>query len=101
VVEVTHGGMTRRAARTEEAAQHALARVDSLRLGGRRYTLVGGVAVDASFLARHATDSDLAVSLALPTDTLTRVDSAAQVVRALPVPFVELRDAPGLGEARI
>src|SRR5207248_1868909 len=88
-------------ARTAEATLRALARVDSLRLGGRRYTLVGGVAVDSSFLARLAPDSDLAVSLALPTDTLTRVDSAAQVVRALPVPFVELRDAPGLGEARI
>src|SRR6059036_420232 len=101
LLAVAPGGMALVEARTAEATLRALARVDSLRLGGRRYTLVGGVAVDSSFLARLAPDSDLAVSLALPTDTLTRVDSAAQVVRALPVPFVELRDAPGLGEARI
>src|SRR5205809_2528466 len=87
--------------RTAEATLLALARVDSLRLGGRRLTLVGGVAVDSSFLARLAPDSDLAVSLALPTDTLARVDSTAQVVGTLAVPFVGLRDSPGMGEARI
>jgi len=95
------GGMALVETRTAEASLLALARADSLRLGGRRLTLVGGVAVDSGFLARLAPDSDLAVSLALPTDTPTRVDSAAQVVSALAVPFVDLRDAPSLGEARI
>src|SRR5207244_12996063 len=77
------------------------ARGRSRRLGWRPVRLVGGGAGDPGLPAGLAPGSDLAVSLALPTDTLTRVDSAAQVVRALPVPFVELRDAPGLGEARI
>ncbi|OLC02070.1 MAG: hypothetical protein AUH45_09750 [Gemmatimonadetes bacterium 13_1_40CM_69_22] len=95
------GGTALLEARTAEATLLALARVDSLRLGGRRLTLVGGVAVDSSFLARLAPDSDLAVSLTLPTDPLARVDSTAQVVGTLAVPFVGLRDSPGLGVARI
>ena len=88
-------------ARTAEAALLALARVDSLRLGGRRFTLVGGVAVDSSFLARLAPDSELTVAPALPSDTLVRVDTAAHVVSALAVPFVALGDSARLREARI
>src|SRR5881296_2968141 len=38
-------------ARRAEGPFLALARVDSLRLGGRAFTLVGGIAVDSSFLA--------------------------------------------------
>jgi len=96
------GGMALVEAPTAEATLLALARVDSLRLGGRRFTLVGGVAVDSNFLARLAPDSDLAVSLTLPTDTLARVDSAAQVVGTpLAVPFLGLRDSLGVSEARI
>jgi len=96
------GGMALVEAPTAEATLLALARVDSLRLGGRRFTLVGAVAVDSNFLARLAPDSDLAVSLTLPTDTLARVDSAAQVVGTpLAVPFLGLRDSLGVSEARI
>ena len=95
------GGMALVEARTAEASLLALARVDSLRLGGRRFTLVGGVAVDSSFLARLAPDSELTVAPALPSDTLVRVDTAAQVVSALAVPFVALGDSARLREARI
>ena len=95
------GGMALVEARTAEASLLALARVDSLRLGGRRFTLVGGVAVDSSFLARLAPDSELTVSPALPSDTLVRVDTAAHVVSALAVPFVALGDSARLREARI
>ncbi len=51
-------------ARTAAAPFLALARVDSLRVGGRRFTLVGGIAVDSSFLARLTPDSELTVSVA-------------------------------------
>src|SRR5256712_10554705 len=88
-------------ARSAEAPFLALARVDSLRLGGRRFTLVGGVAVDSSFLARLAPDSELTVSPALPSDTLVRVDTAAPVVGAFAVPFVPLGHPARLREARI
>ena len=101
LLAVAPGGMALVEARTAEAALLALARVDSLRLGGRRFTLVGGVAVDSSFLARLAPDSELTVAPALPSDTLVRVDTAAQVVSALAVPFVALGDSARLREARI
>ena len=101
LLAVAPGGMALVEARTAEAALLALARVDSLRLGGRRFTLVGGVAVDSSFLARLAPDSELTVAPALPSDTLVRVDTAAHVVSALAVPFVALGDSARLREARI
>src|SRR5438046_6853889 len=74
-------------ARGAEAPFLALARVDSLRLGGRRFTLVGGVAVDSSFLARLTPDSELTVAIALPPDTAFGADPATQVVSAVAVPL--------------
>ena len=93
------GGMALVQARTPEGPVVALARVDSLRLGGlggKRFTLVGGVAVNSAFVARLARDSELTVSVALPPDTLARIDSATQVVGELAVPFVAEGD-PGEG----
>src|SRR5881396_2528214 len=79
------GGMALVRARTPEAPMVALARSDSLRLGGKRFTLVGGVAVNSAFLA-------------LPPDTLARIDSATRVVGELAVPFVAEGDS---GEGRL
>ena len=93
------GGMALVQARTPEGPVVALARVDSLRLGGlggKRFTLVGGVAVNSAFVARLARDSELTVSVALPPDTLARIDSGTQVVGELAVPFVAEED-PGEG----
>ena len=44
----------------------ALTRSVELRLGGRRFTLVGGVALDERFLRRLARDREVAVSLQYP-----------------------------------
>ena len=88
-------------ARGAEAPFLALARVDSLRLGGRRFTLVGGVAVDSSFLARLTPDSELTVAIALPPDTAFGADPATQVVSAVAVPFVTSGDSARLVPARI
>ena len=44
----------------------ALARAESVRIGGRTFNLVGGVAVDEAFLARLARDRSIAVSLRYP-----------------------------------
>jgi signal transduction histidine kinase len=81
-------------ARTAEGPFTALARLDSLPLGDRRFTVVGGVAVDSGFLARLARDSSLTVSLIMPGDTLySRMqDTTArpdEVVSELPIPFVD------------
>jgi hypothetical protein len=60
-------------ARTPESPFHALARVDSFQMGGRRFTIVGGTSVERRFLARLARDTDLSVSLNYPTPPTQRV----------------------------
>lgn len=88
-------------ARTPQARFLALARLDSVQVGGHRFTVVGGVAVDSSFLARLAPDSELAVTLALPPDTVAARDTAAHVVSILTQPFVTEGDSARLLPARI
>src|SRR5256712_5468388 len=93
-------GMALVRARTAEAPLLALARVDSFRLGGRPFTLVGGVTVDSAFLAHRAPDSALVVSL----DTVARAEAPPPppggVVDSLVVPAVAT-DAARLVSARI
>ena len=94
-------------ARTAEGPFVALARLDSLQLGDRRFTIVGGVAVDSGFLARLAHDSATSVTLVLPEDTLTaRAGGAVQgdsAVSELPVPFIDESrpDSARVVEARL
>ncbi|HVH68187.1 MAG TPA: HAMP domain-containing sensor histidine kinase [Gemmatimonadales bacterium] len=88
-------------ARTAEAPFLALARLDSLQLGGRRWFLVGGIAIDSTFLARLTPDSELAVTVVLPSDSTTHSDSAVQVVSALTQPFVVEGDSARVLPARI
>jgi signal transduction histidine kinase len=81
-------------ARTAEGPFSALARLDSLPLADRQFTVVGGVTVDSNFLARLARDSSLTVSLILPGDTLASHRREAtgrtdEVVNELPIPFVD------------
>lgn len=64
------GGAALLRARTARGTMLAFARVDSLTLGGRRLTLVGGVTVDERFVASLARSPDLVVSLMTPGDTL-------------------------------
>lgn len=51
----------------------ALARDESLHIGGRMFTLIGGVAVDEAFLARLARDRAIVVSLLYPGGALSTV----------------------------
>ncbi len=53
-------------ARWPEGNFLALARVDSLRLGGKAFTLGGGIALDRALLSRLSRGQDLAVSLLMP-----------------------------------
>jgi hypothetical protein len=80
-------------ARTPEGPFFTLARLDSLPLGERQFTVVGGFTVDSGFLARLARDSALTVSLVLPRATISSrpgaAGNAADVVSELPVPFVD------------
>jgi len=111
LLAATPGGSALVQARSPEAPFLALARVDSFRMGGRRFTLVGGTSVQRSFLAGLARESDLAISLVYPGGVLTSVgdvrageaeagpagaegasaDTAAaeRVVAELVIPFVD------------
>lgn len=51
----------------------ALARAESLVIGGRTFTIVGGLAVDDAFLARLARDRAIVVSLRYPGGELSSV----------------------------
>ncbi|HXI65822.1 MAG TPA: ATP-binding protein [Gemmatimonadales bacterium] len=95
------GGTALARARTAEAPFLALARLDSLRLGGRRFTLVGGIAVDSSFLARLTPDSELTIAVVIPPDSVSQGEPAAQVLSTLTRPFVVEGDSAHLVPARI
>jgi len=96
------GGIALVEARTPEAPLLAIARVDSLRLGGRRFTLVGGIALDSAYFAGLTPDSELTVAVRLPTDTTPAAASPAAVVREFSLPFVLERDSSAvLRPARI
>jgi signal transduction histidine kinase len=58
-------------ARTPEGPMLVLARVDSVRLGGAPFTIVGGVAMERELLRRLARDDGLAVTLVLPDTVLS------------------------------
>jgi signal transduction histidine kinase len=95
------GGTALVRARTAEAPFLALARLDSLQLGGRRFSLVGGIAVDSGFLARLTPDSELTIAVAVPPDSVADADPATQVVSTLTRPFVVEGDSARLLPARI
>jgi len=80
-------------ARTPDGPVLVLARVDSVRLGGRAFTLVGGQVVDSAFLARLAPGGDFSVALALPGGDSVRAGSVGPgaysvLVSRLDVPYI-------------
>jgi two-component system nitrogen regulation sensor histidine kinase NtrY len=75
----------------------ALARAEPFGIGGRAFTLVGGVAVDEGFLARLARDRSIAVSLRYPGGELkgSRGPAATSdaAVGGLELPLIRSRAA--------
>ncbi len=88
------GTLTLVRTRTAEAPLLALARIDSLRVGGRRFTLVGGVEAEDRLLGLPALDRDLGIALAYPGAEPVG-PSRARVVRELPLPYIDLLRGPG------
>lgn len=88
--------------RTAETGLLALARLDSLRVGGRPFTLVGGAALDPARLARADSAGGLAVSLLLPGGDTLRA-AASEVVAEIGVPYLDLsrEGAPAADTARV
>ena len=87
------GTMTLVRTRTAEAPLLALARVDSFRVGGRRFTLVGGVKPEDRLLGGPALGRDLGITLVYPGAEPVE-SSGARVVRELPLPYVDLLRGP-------
>jgi two-component system nitrogen regulation sensor histidine kinase NtrY len=86
-------------ARTAEGSFLALIRADTLHVGVRRLTLVGGIAVDSLFLSRLSRDSDLVASLAVPG---AAGEGPGTVVGELHYPYLDAENERGAaGEARI
>ena len=94
------GGPALLFANTAEGRFLAFVRRDTLRLPGRRFTLLGGVRVDTLFLSRLARDQELAVSVAFPGET-ERTDDTGQVVAELALPYVAAPADSGTYPARI
>ena len=76
-------GLALARAKTPTGSFLALVRADSLRLGGRRFILVGGTTVDQSFFTRLGRDGELDVSLAVGEAAVS-----SSHVATLPLVFV-------------
>lgn len=74
----------------------ALARLDSLRVAGRRFTLVGGLALDPADLGGAARDPGLSVALALPGPAGGPAEPGpgrgARVAGSFPLPYLDLAE---------
>ena len=87
--------------RTAESPILALVRGDSLRVGGRRYTLAGGIGVESDRLAGLSESGDLSVTLVLP-DTASVRASQSRVVREITVPYLDLlSNSPIIDSSRL
>jgi signal transduction histidine kinase len=85
-IAATPGGTALISARTPRGPQWALARVDSVRIGTRRFTLVGGVPVGRRFVVDLAPDSTFLVTLMISASADDHFIDPKQVATiALPV----------------
>lgn len=79
-------------ARTADTTLLVLARLDSLRLAGARYTVIGGTAIEPRLRGSLARDPDLSLRLAEP-GTPAPAEAGAFPVATLALPFVDERAA--------
>ena len=77
--------------RTAEGPVLALVSTDSVRMGGRTFTLVGGVHADSVLLDRFGTGVDLTVELMTPHDTIRQasLEHVSTGARELVLGFVD------------
>ncbi|HET9465398.1 MAG TPA: HAMP domain-containing protein, partial [Gemmatimonadales bacterium] len=81
--------------RTPETPLLTLARVDSFRVGGRRFSIVGGVGAEGRLLDRLVRERDLSVDLSYPGHE-PKSASGARVLREISLPYVDLLSGPGV-----
>jgi hypothetical protein len=97
-------GPTLVSTRTAEGDLFALARIDSVTIGGRTFSIIGGRQFDTRFVDRLARSDEIDVALALPDTTIRShaarstgsADSVAHrgLVRAIPMQYVDATKAP-------
>ncbi len=84
--------------RAPDAPFLALARVDSLRMGNRQFTIVAGFKTEKRFLARLAREDEIAVALVYPGGVLQSPNDRGEMggdetttalVREVRVPFID------------
>jgi signal transduction histidine kinase len=88
------GTMTLIRTRTAEAPLLALSRIDSFRVAGRSFTLIGGIAAQDRLISRPAFSRDLVVTLVYPDDSVE--PSGPGIVRELPLTYVDLLRSSGV-----
>ncbi|MGH7509088.1 MAG: ATP-binding protein [Gemmatimonadales bacterium] len=81
--------------RTPEAPLLALARVEAFQMGGRPFSIVGGIAAEERLLARLARNRDLTVELTYPGQEQPSSDGG-RVLREVRLPYLDLLDGPGV-----
>jgi len=94
---VPRGGPALVRAATAEGPFLALVTSDTVSILRKPFRLVGGVAIDSSFLQRLARDPELGVALRLAHDSAAP-DSGKLVVGELTLPYVDAVDGPGTVE---
>lgn len=104
-VVAQRGGVIFVTVRAPDGSFMALTRGETLHLGGRRFTLIGGVALDGRFLRRLARDRDVAVSLWYPGLSNSSDPALVPVLTQLSAPpfggtFVGLDD-PIVGQLEV
>jgi signal transduction histidine kinase len=80
--------------RTPEGPLLALARIDSLRVGGRRFTLAGGIEAESRLIGRLTRSSDVSVGLVYPENESGSGSSRQRVLRDLRLPYLDLLGRP-------
>ena len=86
-------------ARTADTTLLVLARLDSLRVAGARYTVIGGTAIEPRLRGSLARDPDLSLRLAEPgtaapgAGATTQTKAGASPVATLSLPFIDERVA--------
>jgi signal transduction histidine kinase len=94
-------------ARTADTTLLVLTRLDSLRVAGARYTLIGGTAIEPRLRESLARDPDLSLRLVEPgtaapaIGTTTEAEAGASPVATLSLPFVDERAAAQTSTARL
>jgi signal transduction histidine kinase len=78
-------------ARTPDSVIVVLARGDSLRVAGERFSLTGGADFERRLRADLARDPDLSLGIGYPGADLPPVGDSLRTVAELDVPFVDLR----------